>query len=187
MNSEAALWTAYREAVEKEGRERDAAFLPLPTIECCGFKLRLLTIQDFISLELGGNAFVCGGAVTKVDILQLLSWLCVDSKKGITHFVRCCDELDTANKIEEFIQFQLFDMLGASEKPKKAPVMSWAASVVMAIAFETGWSEESILKMPMSRIGQYLRAIEVKNDPEAILFNPSDKVKADWLKNRSKE
>ena len=53
---------------------------------------------------------------------------------------------------------------------------------VDAVASEYGWNEEDILNIPFKRLTQYIRAIQLRNNPKAILFNAkSDKIKGDFL------
>jgi hypothetical protein len=45
---------------------------------------------------------------------------------------------------------------------------------------EYGWREADILDAPVKRLFQYLKAISRRNG-ETVLFNPSDKVRGQWM------
>jgi hypothetical protein len=55
-----------------------------------------------------------------------------------------------------------------------------AASLCALFAREYKWAEEQTLSRPLKRIFQYLNEIKRHNGSK-VLFNPSDRVKADWL------
>lgn len=57
---------------------------------------------------------------------------------------------------------------------------SFAASIVDVFAKEYGWRESEILDTPLKRVFQYLKAISRRNG-ETVFFNPSDKVRGEWL------
>ena len=49
------------------------------------------------------------------------------------------------------------------------------------LAREFGWSEKSILAMPLKRVFQYINLIRQTHDPKAIMCNPSQNITAQWM------
>ena len=57
----------------------------------------------------------------------------------------------------------------------KIPLASHIAYVIQRIASHYHWREYDLLNViPLSRVWQYFRLIEISNDPDAISYNPSD-------------
>ena len=63
---------------------------------------------------------------------------------------------------------------------------SFAVSLVGALAREYGWSADSILDMPLKAVFQFVKEIQRNANPNAILFNPSDKVRSEWMRHVNK-
>ena len=61
-----------------------------------------------------------------------------------------------------------------------------AAYLCGLFAREYGWPENDVLEKPLSRLFQYLNEIRRAHGAK-VMFNPSDKVKGDWLWSRNQE
>lgn len=63
---------------------------------------------------------------------------------------------------------------------------SFGVHVVFQLAQETGWSEQAILDIPLKRLFQYRKFLRKTLNPKAPLFNPSDRILGDWMKEQNK-
>jgi len=70
---------------------------------------------------------------------------------------------------------------GADSKSYTAPI----ASMIDLLAHEYGWTDETILRLPLARLFQYMRRIEKRNDPKAMQFNRSEQFVSRWLQERT--
>jgi hypothetical protein len=173
----------YREAVEQENALREAAFL-LEQDEIDGVQVRPITVRHMLTLHGMRSPFVAGGEVRPRDVVLFL-WV-VSPVRGTTsleaysatfrkrNYVRLCAA------IRKFVE-DAFQDAPASTGNLPVPFWSWAAGVVDRIAFAYHWSEAAILDMPLARLFQYIKILDKRDDPNRILFNPSDKVRSRWL------
>jgi len=75
--------------------------------------------------------------------------------------------------ISRYLDRMLIDRPASNAKANGAGAdTSFAASVVHAFASLYGWSDETILNLPMPALFQYLRKIQQHHNPEAISFYP---------------
>ncbi|MBM3758407.1 MAG: hypothetical protein FJW38_31095 [Acidobacteria bacterium] len=189
------LIPGYGDAVESERMARVASFLRAPDA-IGGIAIEPLSVRHILILELAGNAFVCGGHLLPADVVQFL-WVCSPHFKPGDNAAR--DALvkragllpfdDTAKSILARISAAFADMPATREhNGTTESYWHWAASLVDVLASQYGWSEQSILDLPMSRAFQYLRIIRKRTEPDLPLFNPmSDKVKSDWLAEQNRK
>lgn len=177
----------YREAVKREGDIREAAFLDLTT-SICGVEIRQMTPRDLLILDGIGNSLVSNGLPTPEELADFLwklspkfklnapfrRWIFWESirKLNYLHAVKAC-----ANYVDDTFQDS-----PASSSDRSLPYAAWTAYIVNNIAMNYGWSESSILNIPLKRLFQYLRCIRRYHDPNAPLFNPSDKLKGDYVR-----
>jgi hypothetical protein len=54
--------------------------------------------------------------------------------------------------------------------------------MVEIMAHSYGWDDEATMQKPVARLFQYMRLIQRRNDPKAILFNRSDAVISNHLR-----
>jgi hypothetical protein len=181
------------EAVAKEKFLRNASFLSCHEA-ILGVPVLPLTIRQLVALELIGSPFVCGGRPpNELDVAAFI-WLCspryrAESKWRRWWFLRSIRKLDylaTVKAIVEHVNEAFSDMPGSSRVRHVTSYYSAVASLVDLLAAEYGWSEEKILALPLKRVFQYANAITRRRDPQAIMFNPSDRIKGDWLNSRVK-
>jgi hypothetical protein len=64
----------------------------------------------------------------------------------------------------------------------EADYFSDAAGLCAQFARQYGWSEQAVLAMPLKRIFQYLNEMQQHSGSKKPLCNPSDQVRADWLR-----
>lgn len=178
----------YRDALDRESAIRDAAFIDLPE-SICGVQVKPLTIRLFITLDGIGSPFVRGAAVEAADVARFL-WAVsplysATDTEARAKFVRQCRKIigiDAADAIRAYLDEAFMDAPASSESAgEQAPFASWASSLVDFLANQYSWSEDEILDMPLKRAWQYVRRIQKRSNPSKTLFNPSDKVRGDWL------
>jgi hypothetical protein len=183
----------YREAVEKERNNRDLAFCLLP-IPVCGLLSHFLTPATYIRLWGCDNAFIHGREPTAEDVAMFLWFISpgysIDAgerHRFIKHRVASLNAQQVVGDIYAFLAVNFQDSLGGDSGAEgmRKSYTSGIASIVDVLASEYGWSDLAILNMPFPRIYQYLRRIQIRNNPGAPLFNPSDAVLAKWLQSRN--
>ena len=81
----------------------------------------------------------------------------------------------------DFILDTFQDSPGGSGNALSVPSVHWAIYLIGVLARSYGWSAVDTLAMPVSQALQFLRYIQVTNNPKAVLFNPSDRVRGEWL------
>lgn len=178
-----------REAVEKENLLRDASFVTDYDL-IGGYKVHSLTPRLVAVLQLMKCPLICGGKIELTDILKFL-WVIKVKEHGNTDAERNVfrDELiktkspDTLMQdITDYLNVAYMDFGGGSgDNSDRTSYVSSMANVVDFLASEYGWQECDILDMPYRRISQYIKAISIRNNPSRPKFNPSDKVKSDFL------
>lgn len=65
--------------------------------------------------------------------------------------------------------------------PQRESGTNWLAGLVMALACETGWTEEHILQLPLGRLWQYLRILDRKNGAATLAATAANRLRADCL------
>lgn len=181
----------YAEAASREQVNRDLAFLPeAPAI--CGIRVRHMTPRHHILLSGCRNRFVVGGHPQPEDVAMFL-WFVSPEYTTVPGFrevfvntkVRPLDFYEAARAIYAYMERVWQDWPagdGATRKQYTAPV----ASTIDLLASEYGWSDEMILEMPLARIFQYIRRIEIRHNPKAMQFNASDRHLSEALMARIK-
>lgn len=182
----------YLEAVEKETDARDLAFLDLTTT-VCGVELVPMTMLRYARLSGVGSPFLSGGAPDMQDVMLFLWGMSADyssdvSKRGAfmakVFSTGKAPELEAATvEIMRFIETAFQDAPGSSStsQGRSPSYTSWIASYVDMIASAYHWTEETILSLPLSRLWQYVRRIEMRLG-QRTFWNPSDKVRGEWLR-----
>lgn len=181
------LITGYAEALERQERLRDGAFLNLPLV-LCGFPCAHMTPRHFAVLIHSRSPFVCGGFPLPENVAQFL-WV-LHPRFSFTNtterdaFIDCCAEIDYESAVAEITQYVddcFMDSPPSGSKPTES-FNSWIASLVDTIAREYGWSEREIMQIPMSALFQYVRLIVARADSKTPRFNKlTDSVKNRYL------
>jgi hypothetical protein len=80
------------------------------------------------------------------------------------------------------------------DRPQQQGLTRWDPDYYSDAAFfcarfgrEYGWSQEETLNTPLKRIWQYLNEMRRHYDAKVPLFNPSDKVRADWMRQMNRQ
>jgi len=178
----------YLDAVEREAAIRDAAFLDMPE-SILGLQVNPLTIRIFLALNGIASPFVRGEAATAADVARFL-WAVSPLysptyHKARANFVAGLRKLKAeplTKAIRAYMDEAFLDAPAANtEGESGAPFASWASALVDFLASQYSWSEREILDMPLKRAWQYVRRIQKRKNPKQAQFNPSDKVRGDWL------
>jgi hypothetical protein len=169
------------DAIEREQHIRDTSFLGLPE-NVCGFDVSPLTLRHVLTLGAIGSPFMRGGHPMTHDVGAFMvvvgEWKVFKRwrnlrKLGLVSFRESVEQVDA------FVKESFQDSPSGSQKDGVS-YYSFAASLVDLFAREYGWTEKDILDAPMKRLFQYIKAISHRNG-EKVLFNPSDRVRGDWM------
>lgn len=195
----------YRAALSAETEQRDAAFLPMPLTvprkwPRAPLTLLPITIRRMLILEHAQSPFVCGGkaAPTAGDIALFL-WVCSPGfsadKKRRDSFIHSCrtvnagDALETIRRMANAAFYDSPPRSGGGGE--SASYWSMAASFVDCFAAEYGWPMDTTLDAPLAGVLQLFKVIQHRRSASAgervPLFNPSDSVKARWLKSENEK
>lgn len=63
-------------------------------------------------------------------------------------------------------------------RPAKDTGTHWLSGLVIRLATATGWTEPAILALPLPRLWQYLRRLDLQDDPQALIPNAEKKLRA---------
>lgn len=176
-----------REAMERETFVRDQSFLQLPEV-IGGVDVQPLTLRQMLLLESIGSPFVVGGPVQPHDVGAF--FLVVSGHPSgwnrwrLLRRVGLMDSRQSIADIEDYMAETFMDA-PPSSRSESISYFSNAAALVDYFASEYGWTEEQILDSTLKRLFQYLKASNRRHNPKAILFNPSDKVRGDWLRKQN--
>lgn len=183
----------YREAIDRERNVRENAFLGLRE-RICGFPVEPITLRHLIILRGIESPFVNGGECNKAECARFL-WVMrpgfVANPPGPFRRWLHCQQvrrkslLDLVPGIHGFIDGQFQDAPGTSQAGYRVQYYSEAAGCVDLLASAYHWTEECILGMPMPRLLQYSKVIMRRLDPQTPLFNPSDRVRGEWMRRRA--
>lgn len=172
-----------REAIDRERFIREQAFLDLPEL-VCGIEVQPLTLRRMLLLSAVGSPFIAGGTVSAYDVGVFFLAL-TGQPRGLKRWrlLRRVGLLNAEKTVAEIGAFfdESFQDSPAGGREDSANYYSFAAGMVDCFAGEYGWTEREILDVPVKRLFQCLKAMTKRNNPKAILFNPSDKVRGRWL------
>ncbi len=179
-----ARWISRAERLEDYWR--DFAFLGLnDEIRTAGrhtVEVRQLTLRMFVQLCAVRSPFLVGGHVGPEHVAQILWRLspAYDAratdpearKKFVATILHLPFEL-SVRAIKRYLDRMLIDKPPQSTaKNGTRPDTSFAASAIHQLASEYGWSDESILDLPIPRLFQYMRKIQRSRDFDMAHFNP---------------
>lgn len=172
----------FQAAVKRENDVRDAAFLDL-TANICGIEIRQMTARDLLILDGIDNPILSGGLPSPAQLAHFL-WLLSPEYRERSPFrrylfarrVRKLPYIDAVKECIRYVDLTFQDSPGGSATMTR-PFAGWCAHLIDGIAQGGyGWSEYSILNMPLKRTFQYLKCIRRRLDPDYRPHNPSDKV-----------
>jgi hypothetical protein len=170
-------------AIEQERHVRETAFLDLPEV-LCGFDVPPLTLAHVIALSVVGNPFIVGGPVAPTDVAAVL--ISLVQPKGLARWcmlrkLRRINYSESVKAVSEFIAEAFQDAPGGNGVENQIIYYSNAAGIVDLFAREYGWNAHLTLRLPLKQLFQYFKAIQRHDNPKSILFNPSDRVRSEWL------
>lgn len=176
----------YASAVAHERLNRNAAFLGLAD-RVCGIDVSPMTLRHYVCLESIGSPYVCGGDITSEDTLAAVWLISPDydpknnsARKAFCKRISTYKVADAMREMNDYVS-SAFEDAPASAGGNTVQYYSTAASLVDLFAREYGWQLNEILDLPLAVLFQLVKAIIARTDPDAILFNPSDKVRGQWL------
>ena len=200
----------YREAVQREQLERDAAFLGV-TERIGPFEVKPLTLRHYLALRTTGNPFLTPGAAPTPSDLFALLWLLspqYGQAKAKRRLLRACRALFFEPEKPRFWKLTAeaaranFDLLtveavgfimsslqdhppSRGETAAGPSYYSDGAAMVDLFGTEYGWPDSVTLDTPMRRLFQYQKIIHgrraAKAGKEPLMFNPSDRIKSHYL------
>lgn len=181
-----------RDAIAKENFVREVPFLGV-TERIAGFEVVQMTLEQFLLLRLIKSPFIVGGRISRTKLVQFLWFLSPHYsprsrfRKTIHGFLCSCrlgsDEGFAGAIMEamEYIDDTLQDWPSSAEGAETVQYFSDPAAIVGQFGREYGWPPQVTLKTPLKIILQLVKEIRAAHG-EKLLFNPSDRVKSDWLK-----
>ena len=175
-------------AIEQERHVRETAFLALPEI-VCGFEVPPLTLTHVIALSVVRNPFVAGGSITPTDIAEVLVALTRPTgwqRRKLLRRLRRMNYAQAVHEVSGYFDEAFQDAPAGSSNPEGTVYYSNAAALVDVFAREYGWNAHLTLRLPLKQLFQYLKAMQRSRDPRAVMFNPSDKVRGQWLVERNR-
>ena len=177
----------YREAVEHENVVRAAAFIDAPE-ELCGLAVRPLTLGDMVALEQCGVCFFnARQPFEPADVVRFL-WYQHEGYRQSARFrrdlfirqhARKANEL-CAGMITAWIDEAFQDSPGSSGG-NEISYWHYSAGIIDMMGREYGWTIKDTMGAPLKVLFQLMKIINKRADPKAPAFNPSDRVKGQWL------
>jgi hypothetical protein len=174
-----------RELFREQDTLRNIAWLDNPRITLVGKRVRHLTIHDYLSLQLSGNAFLTGGVVYPVDVFDFLWQVRADSRTGwfprlkqYWHDRRIRYSITAAKEeIETFLDDSLQDLPNTPRKngPQRRPVAAATiVSLIHLVAEAYGLDPDEVKHKPMCRVLQLSQRIASSGDKEFLHVSPAE-------------
>ncbi len=180
----------YREACEKERENRNLAVLAL-TVPLCGVSAHQLMPRHVCLLTYCQNAFLGGGAPPQPEDIAFFLWAvspdyCLDVKKRDRFIKAKVANLPYARSCRE-----IFDYLDRAFQDSPGRSGSGGTQYVAPVVFlidlfasQYGWTDEKTMTTPLAALFQYMKAMRMRTNPRAPIFNPSDVIKSRFLVGR---
>jgi hypothetical protein len=178
---------AYRRAKERgaalEENLRAAAFLPIPE-KICGIEVVPLTLRIILRLTASRSPFMIGRSIRAGHIVAFL-WAVSpgyslrtkrareSAKVRLVEKAAAIPYIRARSAIRKYLYYAWLDRPPVNRKKKGTPLpVCFAAAMVHHMAKAYGWTEETILEIPIRRLYQYLNMIRLEGNPNAVTFNP---------------
>jgi hypothetical protein len=183
---------AIKKAVSKEQFDRNLSMLQLPET-VCGVSLRPLTLSDMVRHSVVGSPFINGG--WHYDVTQTLRFYTLQCthrsafrKWQMRRRLVSRVNLDiAADAALEFVEGAFTDAPVPSGVVDGPSYYSPGVAAVDLLAQEYGWTLSEIQSLPLKILFQFYNRISHRQSPRAILFNPSDRVRGDWMNSANKQ
>jgi hypothetical protein len=183
----------YTQAVQRENQRRDAAFLNLPA-HICGIDIRQMTLRDFIILDGMDCPFLRGKIPLPHELRFFLWFMSEDYRHGsiirrwwfyrVTLRKILFNYKEAVERIYEYMDATFQDSGGKGSGIKS--YTGYPSAWVDMFEVEYGWPEEKTLSYPLRKLHQRARNMRMRHDPQAILFNPSDKLISRYLQEKNR-
>ena len=195
----------YTEAVAAEHFDRLVSFFDVNHETICGIKVRPLTPRLALELDAAGSPFMRARLPeTRGEIAAFVWHISTEratrppwywpwsADRWIEYrrrkFLRSLLPLDAVVLTDAI--FKYVNDAGADGpggvSGGGAPFACWPSTLVDYFASRYGWSENTILDLPLKRLWQYWRHIRNRESKELALFiNRSDEVRGNWLAARN--
>lgn len=198
----------YADAIARERFLRDAAFLGV-TETVAGFELKPFQLRHYLLLRIAKNPMVYGDLPSPVELAQFLWIVSVDYVPGDARararFLKRCRSFTpsppllfktkryrrhferVAARFMEVYEAALAYVAEASMDcpPSRASggfTPDYYSEVVFWLAlFEHKYTPDQVLDMPMKVLFQCLNAAREAREKKPIMFNPSDRVRAQFM------
>lgn len=180
----------YREACEREQEARNLA-VSSQTVPLCGLSVYQLAPRHVCLLRLCQNAFFCGGRIQPEDVAFFL-WVVspeysLDHKKRdkfLRRNVSALKYVDSVKQIKEYLDRAFMDAPPTGGDPGGAQYVAPVVFLIDLFASQYGWTDEKTMSTPLPALFQYMKAIRLRVNPRATMFNPSDGLKSKHLMDR---
>jgi hypothetical protein len=179
LDSIPGLAAKVAKASRLEQERRENAYLS-DVRRICGHDVRLMNARHWIMLDAAGVPFLAANVMGPIEVAIFLwvlspAWKpgkCPERDEFLKRVAKV--KLGPARKqIAEYVDETFMDGGGSRGSSSKAPpATSFAAALVDLVASEYGWREGEILDMPLVRLFQYLRRIDMRTNPKAAVINP---------------
>jgi len=183
------------EAIEREKTRRELAFsgtlLPVG-----GVWLLQFTPFHWVNLGLVRSPFLGGdrgSPFSAVPILEFL-WICSPAYRPGAYWrqlwfyfrnYRAINPATTA-AILDYLDGAFMDSPPSTGKPgDRRSYYAGITSLCDFFATEYGWDDAATMAKPLARLFQYFNYARKRNDPKAVLFNPSDRLIGQILHQRN--
>jgi hypothetical protein len=187
----ATAWTVpgLKEALAKERRLRENAYLGFPEI-VCGVKLHQITPRLLAILFRMESPYLDGGSITPTETLRLMWALSIDFTKDrkyrdkwIAKYVKWLEkkEYDWEYVHDEVFEYLDATFLDAPQGSDSTPYVCSLAWYEFRMKRMMGWDSERTMETPLRRIYQLMRCEQITEGDRTIVNKLSDKVNDDWL------
>lgn len=176
-----------REAIARENELRNDAFnYDVPEL-IGGVWVRPLTPLLFARLQSIKSPFLTGDIPLTEHVVQFLWCVSVDFKvsrwaafwfaarcRGFTYDATC-------SAINAYLNDAFADLPSHKIGCDDNQYFGALAPLIDQFGSEYGWTFEQTMRTPFKVLFQCQRCMRMRYNPHAIMFNPSDKLRSDWL------
>lgn len=169
------LWPQYLQAINREDIIREYALLPI-TLMIGGVEVLQMTPLHYMYLDFINSPFV--GKKTEIDSEDVAQFLWIVSteykernpelKKQFLDRIKRTEDVeklikDIDNYVEETFLDAPFNPEVDTRKRFPDSFYAWTIGYIDTLATAYGWSDEYIIRLPFSRIFQYVKVIDAKS------------------------
>lgn len=175
------------EAIDQEQTRRNLAFADT-LLPVGGVWVKQFNPFHWVSLGLVRSPFLGGDrgdAFSTVSVLEFL-WVCSPQYqpgafwRQLWFYVRHYRSIRPATALAVFDYLEAAFQDAPATQRGQADRRSYYAGVTSLCDFfaaEYGWDDSQTMQKPIARLFQYFNCVRKRKDPQAIMFNPSDRVR----------